>query len=143
MFDTNKTKHGIDLKMSATLENINLADDLLTEHIKQMDISVDLFAVRILLRESLLNAVTHGSDLDSDNEVSLKLEMGSDSLILCVGDCGEGFPWGEDWKKPDNLTEGGRGLALMKIYSDHITFNQKGNEVILQKNYKVDSVISR
>ncbi|MCH9022508.1 MAG: ATP-binding protein [Planctomycetes bacterium] len=143
MFESNKTKQGIEMKMSATLENINVADDLLTEHLKELDISVDLFAVRILLREALLNAVMHGSDSDSAKEVSLRLEMGTDSLTLRVSDSGEGFAWGEDWKVPDNLTEGGRGLALMKIYSNHITFNQKGNEVILQKNFKVDSIFSR
>lgn len=143
MIETNKTDHTFQLKMSATLENINVADDLLTKHLKQIELPVDLFAMRILLRESLLNAVTHGSNSDSANEISLNLEIGSDSLTIRVCDGGEGFAWGEDWKEPDNLTEGGRGLALMKIYSDHITFNQKGNEVILQKKFKVDSKISR
>ncbi|MBN1765806.1 MAG: ATP-binding protein [Sedimentisphaerales bacterium] len=131
------------IRMSATLENIDVVDDTLANYLSGWDLPVDIFAVRILLREALLNAVTHGSGMDSRKTVRLEIRMNTDGIDMEVCDSGSGFPWWNLKEYTFNLDEGGRGLALMKIYSDNMEFNETGNTIILRKRYKVDEPISR
>lgn len=128
--------------MSATLENIDTADDKLAEYLTDRKIPVDVFALRIILRESLLNAVTHGSDVNPEENVSFDLNIDNSRVTVKVNDNGSGFNWREHIYHDDNLSEGGRGLAMMKIYSDNMEFNESGNEVTLCKHLKVASSVS-
>lgn len=126
------------LTMSATVEGIDRADARLASYLETRRVPVDVFAVRILVRESLLNAVTHGSGKDRDKTVQLDLLVEPHAIVLTVEDSGDGFPWRQG--RPDlNVLDGdgGRGLALMSIYSDQLEFNDKGNRVVLRKSFKV------
>ena len=125
------------LKMSATLENIDRADDQLAEYLKEQTVEKELFAVRIILRESLLNAVTHGSQTDARRQVTMHVTINQDELVMKVCDQGEGFPWREMNREVQTLVEGGRGRALMRIYADRVEYNDKGNEVTLYKHINV------
>ncbi|MCK5271302.1 MAG: ATP-binding protein [Sedimentisphaerales bacterium] len=142
MFEINHNDQSFRIKMSATLENIDTADDKLAEYLTDRKIPVDVFALRIILRESLLNAVTHGSGVNPEENVSFDLNIDSSKVTVKVNDNGRGFNWREHTYHDDNLSEGGRGLALMKIYSDNMEFNESGNEVTLCKHIKVASSVS-
>ncbi|MCP4707450.1 MAG: ATP-binding protein [Planctomycetes bacterium] len=133
MMEINQDAGKFELVMSATLDNIDIADERLTEYLKKQESPADLFALRILLRESMLNAVTHGSDVDPSKEVRLTFEMNAAETVLLISDQGAGFDWREYQSNIDSMEEGGRGLALMNIYSDNMTYNDKGNEVTLRK----------
>lgn len=135
MLDVRKSNRIFRLTMSASLENIDEADDCLAAYLKEMRLPVELFVVRILLRESLLNAVTHGSDSDPTKSVSLVCKHNKTKLTIQVTDSGPGFPWKEQEVYSHNLDEGGRGLELMKIYADGLEYNRKGNQITLTKNY--------
>ena len=137
--DKNQDFH---LKMSATLENIDIADDLFAEHLVSKAVPVDHFSLRILLREALLNAVTHGSGTNPAKYVHLELKVGSNETVMKVCDSGPGFPWREHKEDIDNLEEGSRGLALMKIYSDSLDFNDIGNEVIMKIHLKTAMIVA-
>lgn len=126
--------------MSATLENIDDVDDRLAAYLSSQEVPVEVFAVRILLRESLLNAVTHGSGKDPSKTVHMEVKIDSDGIELDVRDSGPGFPWCDRRKDFDILGDGGRGLALMEIYSDEMIFNDKGNHLTLRKAFKSASV---
>ena len=143
MFDVNITGTSFEIKMSATLENIDVADDRLAEYLASGKIPIDSFAIRILLREGLLNAVSHGSDLDSAKTVSFTLCVETEGVRVKICDSGDGFEMQQCEASIDDLEEGGRGLALMKIYSDNMDFNNIGNEVTLYKRYEADVSISR
>ena len=126
--------NGMRAVFPATLENIDSLDDLVTERIEQAGWPVDLFAVRILLRESVLNAVTHGSGCDPCKTVCFELRFDGGTLEMIVRDSGVGFDWQSgDFEGDHALDESGRGLALMKMYSDNMSYNETGCEVRLEK----------
>lgn len=135
MFETNWTSNELRLRMSASLENNDQADALVSEFLLQTDVPVDRFAVRILLREALLNAVTHGCGKDPEQEVRLCVRLEPDAIVLDVQDSGPGFLWQDRNTMFDVLGDGGRGLALMRIYSSNMTFNEAGNHVVLRRRY--------
>lgn len=135
MLETTETNERIQLRMSATLENVEAADDLLAAYLDARQVPVDLFAIRILLREGLCNAVIHGSGKDPDKIVRLEARTDSTSLTLTIEDSGPGFDWLGRAQPLDVVGDGGRGVPLMEIYADKVEFNEKGNVVSMRRNF--------
>ena len=126
---------GIRLELPATLAAIDAADAQVTRYLTEAGVPVDRFAVRILLREALLNAVIHGSGQDPQKAVRLALTLEPDAVVLTVEDQGPGFAWEERDTTFDIVGDGGRGLALMQTYASSVTFNQRGNCVVLRRRW--------
>jgi serine/threonine-protein kinase RsbW len=143
MIETEKKDNRWRCRFSATLENIDSVDDLFARYINSLQIPVDIFGLRILMREALLNAVTHGSQSDPEKTVDFIVETDNTGIDLIVRDTGEGFAWRDHQAMPTDLCESGRGLALMRIYSDNISYNKVGNIVSLRKNFKVAQSVPR
>lgn len=135
MFQIVKSASGFSLTMSATLANIDEADQALVAFLDEVSVPVDRFTVRILLREALLNGVTHGSNTDPSRLVLMDVSIDERGLTLTVEDSGPGFIWQNREATFDIVGDGGRGLALMRIYSTHMEFNDKGNRVTLRKDF--------
>ena len=132
------------MRMPAVLESIDEVDDRVVAYLTALQAPVDIFAVRILLRESLMNAVTHGSGKDAGKHVYAELEVDTDGLTLTVRDSGSGFSRENRTSDFDVLDgDGGRGVALMSVYADEMTYNDKGNEVVLRKNFEVPEEVSK
>jgi len=92
----------------------------------------DIFAVHLALEEAFINAIKHGSKMDTNKEVKIDYSVGLDKVEISMTDLGEGF---DPDSVPDprvgaNLykTEG-RGLLLMRSYMDVVEFNERGNSV--------------
>lgn len=134
MFQMSESSRGVQIRMSATLEAIEQADEQVCSWLNNRCVPVDLFAMRLLIHEALLNAVTHGSGINADRTVLLQLELGDTDLRLDVEDSGPGFVWD---RRPamNDLAGSGRGLAVMREYSDGMGFNKCGNRITLRKNY--------
>lgn len=141
MIEIEKINQQWKCRFSATLENIDAVDDLFAKYIESLGVDIDIFGVRILVRESLLNAVAHGSNTDPDKDVHFTAETDNDGITLTVRDSGQGFLWKDKVNIPDDFSENGRGLALMNIYSDDMSYNEKGNELMLRKYYKVEKPV--
>lgn len=135
MFNWVESEAGIELTMAATLENIDQADERLAAFIDRHKVPVDGFAIRILLRESLLNAVTHGSGLKAERAVRMYCTKEPSQLVLRVEDEGAGFDWRAQGHEFDVMGDGGRGVAIMHMYSDDITFNESGNCITLRRRF--------
>ena len=94
-------------------------------------------AVELALREALSNAVVHGNRLDAHKlvHVRCRCKVGK-GISLTVSDQGEGFDPGT---VPDSVTvenleaEHGRGIQLMKLLMDEVSFQRGGTEVHLCK----------
>lgn len=93
-------------------------------------------SVQLALREALNNAVVHGNRLDAHKLVHVrcrcKVERG---ISLVVADQGQGF---DPLTVPDltvkNLeADHGRGIHLMKLAMDEVSFEQGGTEVHMCK----------
>jgi serine/threonine-protein kinase RsbW len=73
------------------------------------------------VRECMVNAVAHGNKYNARKKVYLKLEAAPGTLVVSIGDEGDGF---KDNDVPDPLAQenllkqSGRGLLLMRAFMD-------------------------
>jgi anti-sigma regulatory factor (Ser/Thr protein kinase) len=94
-------------------------------------------AVELGLREALSNAIVHGNRLDAHKlvHVRCRCKVGN-GISLIVADQGQGF---DPRNVPDSLTvenleaDRGRGIHLMKLAMDEVSFEQRGTEVHMCK----------
>jgi serine/threonine-protein kinase RsbW len=94
-------------------------------------------AVQLALREALNNAVVHGNRLDARKLVHVRIhcKVGK-GISLIVSDQGQGF---DARTIPDPLAvenleaDHGRGIHLMKLAMDDVSFRQGGTEVHMCK----------
>jgi serine/threonine-protein kinase RsbW len=94
-------------------------------------------AVELALREALSNAVVHGNGMDAHKLVQIRCrcELGKGVSII-VTDHGQGF---DPNAVPDPLAterleaEHGRGIHLMKLAMDEVSFERGGTEVHMRK----------
>jgi serine/threonine-protein kinase RsbW len=92
--------------------------------------------VELALREALSNAVVHGHRMDAHKlvQVRCQCELGK-GVSIVVTDQGQGF---DPKAVPDPLTverleEQGRGVHLMKLAMDEVSFRRGGSEVHMRK----------
>lgn len=93
--------------------------------------------VELALREALSNAVVHGNQLDASKRVRVRCrcELGK-GVSITVTDQGHGF---DPNAVPDPSADGrieaehGRGILLMKMAMDEVSFERGGTEVHLRK----------
>jgi serine/threonine-protein kinase RsbW len=94
-------------------------------------------AVELALREALSNAVVHGNRLDAHKLVHVRChcKVGK-GISLTVSDQGQGF---DPRTVPDSVTvenleaDHGRGIHLMKLAMDEVSFDERGTEVHMCK----------
>jgi len=93
--------------------------------------------VELALREALSNAMLHGNRLDARKLVHVRCcSESSKGVFIVVRDQGNGF---DANKVPDPLavenlnSEHGRGIHLMKLAMDEISFERQGTEVRMRK----------
>jgi serine/threonine-protein kinase RsbW len=94
-------------------------------------------AVELALREALSNAVVHGNRLDAHKLVHVRCRCKvREGISITVSDQGQGFDPSAvpDPLSVDNLeVEHGRGIHLMKLAMDEVSFEQRGAEVHMWK----------
>ena len=94
-------------------------------------------AVAVALREALNNAVVHGNRLDARKLVHVRCRCKvGEGISLVVADQGQGF---DASSVPDPLAvenllaEHGRGIHVMKLAMDEVSFEQRGAKVHMWK----------
>jgi serine/threonine-protein kinase RsbW len=94
-------------------------------------------AVELALREALSNAVVHGNRLDAHKLVHVRCRCKvREGISLIVSDQGQGF---DPRTIPDPLTfenleaDHGRGIHIMKVVMDEVSFEHRGTEVHMCK----------
>ena len=100
-------------------------------------ISGEESAVELALREALNNAVVHGNRLDARKlvHVRCRCRVGK-GISITVSDQGQGFDASSvpDPVAVENLlVEHGRGIHLMKLAMDEVSFDERGTEVHMCK----------
>lgn len=96
------------------------------------------FDMELLARESLTNAIEHGNKGDVGKRVFAGLYLGTRWLLLRVRDQGSGFDHREGVAAvaPDLGSERGRGLPILRLYADRVSFNTEGNQVSIWKKLR-------
>jgi serine/threonine-protein kinase RsbW len=94
-------------------------------------------AVELALWEALNNAVVHGNRLDGHKLVQVRCRCDlQKGLLLVVRDQGQGFDPNAvpNPTSPENLrAHHGRGIWLMRVAMDEVSFEQGGAEVHMRK----------
>ncbi len=137
IFDRSVTGESVSVTFSSTLENIDRTCDEVTGFLKQgfKEMAEHFFAINLVMREALTNAVRHGNGLDPGKRVTFLLEIDPHrSIRMVVEDQGDGFDWQRARQRPPNDDDDhGRGLVIMTAYFSSCGYNRKGNRLILEK----------
>lgn len=81
--------------------------------------------VGLAVRESIVNAIKHGNQLDVSKPVRVRFQLTEEKLIVAVRDCGNGFDFHHlaDPCAPENLLNpNGRGIFYMRTFMDDVEF---------------------
>lgn len=134
MFEIQSFPGGRSFRFSASLALLDRAVEETVRFIQSRNVTGNLFDVKLLLREALLNAVLHGSRCDPLRAVGLEVLAADGRLTLTVTDQGQGFDWRAGLAKPPPPeATSGRGLTILALYADDVRFNAVGNQVTLTK----------
>jgi anti-sigma regulatory factor (Ser/Thr protein kinase) len=94
------------------------------------------FAVELLLREALNNAIVHGCLGKIGSEVHCELAAVDGGVRIRVRDPGDGFDWRAQLNgRPRSLAESGRGVEILTRYATTVAFSEKGNEVEMIRSF--------
>lgn len=97
----------------------------------------DIFAIELVLEESLTNAVKHGNHSDPSKSVRFGYKLHKGTFYARVEDEGSGFDPGAlaDPREPANqMSTSGRGILLVKHFATRIRWNERGNVIEFEKD---------
>ena len=97
----------------------------------------DLFAIELVLEESLTNAVKHGNRSDPSKSVRFGYKLSKGTFYARVEDEGSGFDPGAlaDPREPANqIATSGRGILLVKHFATRIRWSGRGNVIEFEKD---------
>jgi serine/threonine-protein kinase RsbW len=131
----------VSLTMSSEIEAISPLVDRLMPLVRAGHcVSGDDCDVEVALREALANAVLHGNKCDTRKKVHVSCRIRpAKEVSLVVRDEENGFDPAKipDPTSVDNAdSETGRGIHLMQLFMDAVSFAHGGCEVRLQKGLK-------
>lgn len=140
MFQINRNNGSLSAEMSSDLTLMENFIQLIEKEYDELNSSL-LFAVKVCLRELILNAIDHGNQGQYERSILIKTSIDSDSLKISVSDEGEGWDHQQyEWnQKVDMQNDRNRGLFLVNQYADHLDFNESGSEVFVYLNKDKES----
>ena len=111
--------------------------DVLNRLKKEVELTDDdLFHLRLILEESLTNAIRHGNKLAEELPVEVTINSSVDRLTITVRDQGQGFDF-ENVPDPTRaeklLLASGRGVFLIKKIMDEVSFFDSGRGIKMVK----------
>ncbi len=126
--------------LDSTLDSVDKAEALVVREALSTGFDEDeQHQIGMAVRECMVNAVVHGNRYSSKKKVHLEIERSVDTLIVTIGDEGEGFDFSSlpDPLAPENLLrQSGRGLLLIRAFMDDFDLHPRpggGTEVRLVK----------
>ena len=112
----------IRLTIPARAEYITLCRLALTGIARVRDLSDEVLAdLKLALTEAASNSVRHAYAADDEaGVVEISYELLADRLVIEVTDEGEGFDPAESEGAPEELSEGGLGIAIIRAIADDV-----------------------
>ncbi|QOY34071.1 SpoIIE family protein phosphatase [Anaerobacillus isosaccharinicus] len=86
--------------------------------------------------EMVYNAIEHGNKFEVSKKIKINIMVKKTHLMISIEDEGDGFDWKTRIKREFdlmNFEERGRGIIFTKASFNHITYNEKGNQVFLYR----------
>jgi serine/threonine-protein kinase RsbW len=131
----------MDIRMALVLPpvaaSVSLARHSLAEALRIAAVAPDcVYEAQVALSEACTNVFHH---VPSGRNFEVLINVGDQELTMDILDAGPGFPRGHDladW--PEAIAENGRGIALMKAFTDHAVFESAdgGGSVRLRKRLR-------
>jgi serine/threonine-protein kinase RsbW len=115
--------HGpiVRLTIPARAEYITLCRLALTGIARMRSLPDELVAdLKLALTEAASNSVRHAYAGESVGVVEISYELLPDRLVIEVSDDGEGFDLEEARGAPEELSEGGLGIAIIRAIADEV-----------------------
>ncbi|OEF95816.1 SpoIIE family protein phosphatase [Desulfuribacillus alkaliarsenatis] len=103
----------------------------------------DVEMTYMVLQEVIGNAIEHGNRFDTAKKVMLEICVCNNYIFAQVGDEGEGFAWKKQIEKPltlEGTEERGRGIAMSRLMSEQLFYNEKGNIAYVICKRKVEEI---
>lgn len=113
------------------LNNIETQIDYI---INDLNLKELYFEIKLIIFEAVSNAFIHGNNGDNSKPILIQWNLKDKLLGIRVTDFGSGFkdlPIYEEINECNVLEEGGRGLFLIRCYTDKMYF--EGNTIIMKK----------
>ncbi|MBF0367471.1 MAG: ATP-binding protein [Oligoflexia bacterium] len=99
--------------------------------------SSDIFAIELLLREALANAMIHGCKQDPSKKIYCSCCLSQNRFDIEVRDEGQGFEWPAFFRENQGdkkiLDDHGRGFVIYRHYASSVKFNQSGNVISISR----------
>jgi serine/threonine-protein kinase RsbW len=109
------------LTIPARAEYITLCRLALTGIARLRELSDELVAdLKLALTEATSNSVRHAYGDAAAGVVEISYELFPDRLVIEVTDEGEGFDLAKAEGHPDELSEGGLGIAIIRAIADEV-----------------------
>jgi serine/threonine-protein kinase RsbW len=126
------------LTIPARAEYITLCRLALTGIARLRALPDELLAdLKLALTEAASNSVRHAYGGDDAGMVDISYELLPDRLVIEVTDEGEGFDPNEAEGPPDELSEGGLGIAIIRAIADEVEIGSqpggKGSRLRFEK----------
>ena len=100
------------------------------------------YHLNLVLTEAMVNAIEHSTPIDSDQTVRVCIFIEESDLCVRVYDHGQGFdidlipmPRPDDQEDPEDLSERGRGIFLIRSLMDMVKYRktEAGNVLEMHK----------
>lgn len=130
-------------KLPSQLGLVPKAISFFTERLKEEIVlsEEEIFQVRLILEESITNAIRHGNKFNPDLTVYVKITLKAHHVVIDVRDEGNGFDV-KDLPNPTHsdklLMTSGRGIFLIRKIVDEVTFYDSGRGIRMVKQLHRD-----
>jgi serine/threonine-protein kinase RsbW len=81
--------------------------------------------LKLALTEACSNSVRHAYDTDGGGTVDIVYELHPDRVVIEVADDGKGFVPEKDVGDPEEPTESGLGIAIIRALSDEVQLSER------------------
>ncbi len=131
-----RTARGRNLGSAWTIASVPAAVDVVClgarAALERRRLAAHCFAVDLLLREFLNNAIIHGHRSVRRRRVRAGMRITRKWIVLRIADRGAGFDWRARRREPPDATSPcGRGMAIGAAYAQQVQFSPRGNAVTL------------
>ena len=118
-------KPRIELKLPSQMAYLGVPDAVLLEVGSDLDCPrQDIEELGTAVIEACTNAMEHGNGLDPERPVEIHIVVGEDRIAVEVMDEGVGFDYGTWQPAEDLLRERGRGILIMREFTDSLDYGR-------------------
>ena len=133
MFDMTPLPDGFTVEMGTDLDNVDRCVELMRAFLEERGAQEHLFAISLLTREAVNNAMIHGNRMDAGKRGRLRFLGGEEGLRGEVEDQGPGFAWQNHVQSRSGVDDvRGRGHEIYRNYASAIRYNERGNVLTLE-----------